>query len=118
MPRRSPIGELARELACEARIYLPGSAGEPTELVEALGADPERADGLEIVTSAIPGINPLDLERLPGTVTGLFMQPRFAGAQRAGRFRHLPVSYSGFVRYLRDGPALRYLHPPRRAAWT
>ena len=52
----------------------------------------------------VPGINAIDLSRLHPTaqVTGLFMQAGFSAAQREGRFRALPMSYSGFVRHLRE----------------
>lgn len=106
MPRRVTIEALADGFAPGSRVYLPGSAGEPVALVAALLADPARTRGLDLVTSAVPGINPLDLDGLApdARATGLFMQPGLAGAQRAGRFRHLPLSYSGFVRHLAEGP--------------
>ena len=88
------------------RIFIAGSAGEPTALLEAWAADPPRTSGLEIVSSAVPGVNSFDFGRLdPGCkVAGLFMQPTFATLQRAGRFRHLPASYAGFVRDIRSAP--------------
>jgi len=57
-----------------------------------------------ILTTYVPGINPIDLSLLhpSAQVTGLFMQPGFSAAQREGRFRALPMSYSGFVRHLRE----------------
>lgn len=88
------------------RIFIAGSAGEPTALLEAWAADPQRTHGLEIVSSAVPGINHFDFGRLdPGCrVSGLFMQPAFGALQRLSRFRHLPVSYSGFIRDIRSAP--------------
>lgn len=86
------------------RVFIPGSSGEPTALLEAWREDPDRTNGLDIVTSLVPGINSLDLDRLhpSARVTGLFMQPAFAEAQRDGRYRHLPVSYGGFNRMILD----------------
>ncbi|MCG5236596.1 acetyl-CoA hydrolase/transferase family protein [Xanthobacter oligotrophicus] len=86
------------------RVFVAGSGGEPSALLAAWNADPDRTRDLHIVTSAVPGINGLDLESLHPTarVTGLFMQPAFANAQRAGRYRHLPVSYAGFARMLAE----------------
>lgn len=88
------------------RIFVAGSAGEPTALLEAWAAEPERTRGLDIVTSAIPGINDFDYSRFDPScrITGLFMQPAFAALQRVGRFRQLPASYAGFVRDLRSAP--------------
>lgn len=87
------------------RVFVAGSSGEPTALLDAWRADPERTRGLDIVTSLVPGINTLDIAALhpTATVTGLFMQPAFSEAQRHGRYRHLPISYGGFARALSDG---------------
>lgn len=87
------------------RVFVPGSSGEPTALLAAWAEDPDLTRGLHIVTSLVPGINRLDLDRLhpSAQVTGLFMQPAFAAAERAGRYRHLPVSYMGFSRRLEAG---------------
>lgn len=86
------------------RVFIPGSSGEPSALLEAWREDPDRTRDLDIVTSLVPGINSLDLDRLhpSARVTGLFMQPAFAAAQRDGRYRHLPLSYGGFNRKVLD----------------
>ncbi|MBX3539399.1 MAG: hypothetical protein KF735_17270 [Chelatococcus sp.] len=85
-----------------SHVYLPGSAGAPSDLVTALELDPERSRGVSLTTSFVPGINTLDLDRLHPTarVSGLFMQPGFRNAQRDGRFRHMPMSYHGFVKHV------------------
>jgi acyl-CoA hydrolase len=100
------LERLVSELGPGQRIYLPGSAGEPIGLVGAFLEDAERTRNLDLTTTAIPGINPLSLDRLHDTarVTGLFMQPAFKAAQRSGQFRHLPVPYSGFARHLHESP--------------
>jgi len=87
------------------RVFVPGSSGEPTALLAAWAEDPALTRGLNIVTSLVPGINTLDLNRLHPTarVTGLFMQPAFEEAARSGRYRHLPLGYGGFTRMLADG---------------
>lgn len=81
------------------RVFVPGSAGEPTALLDALAADPDRTRDIQFVTTAVPGINRFDWSRLhpSATITGLFMLPALAPLQREGRFRHLPTSYAGFV---------------------
>lgn len=58
---------------------------------------------LRVVTSFVPGINSLDMEKLheSAEVSGLFMQGTLAAAQRCGRYRALPISYSGFVQHVR-----------------
>lgn len=84
------------------RIYLAGSAGEPTALIDALVLDPERSSGIDIVTSAVPGINRFDFDKLHPTarITTLFKPPPRPNANSAPRLRHLPTTYAGFVRIL------------------
>lgn len=65
------------------------------------------ASEAEIVTSFVPGINPLSIDDI-GTgshVYGLFMQPSMAQAQRLGIFRHLPFSYAAMLKHIVEGPA-------------
>lgn len=95
---------LLAELEPGARVFLPGSAGEPDGLVAAMCAP--GAPPLDLTTSAVPGINPLPLDRLPeGTrVTGLFAHSdrvtKGAVAWESGIFRQLPLSYGAFVKHL------------------
>jgi len=105
-PVRVPLADLPGLFAPGERLFLPGSSGAPTALVAAWLRDPATTRGLNITTSFVPGINALDVGALDPTcrVSGLFMQPEFRGAETAGRFRHLPVSYAGFDRLLRSGP--------------
>ena len=108
MPRTVSIAAMADSFRPGERVYLPGSAGEPTALLAALAARPERSRGLRILSSAVPGINRLELDELDpsATVTGLFMQPGLRRAQREGRFRHLPIAFSAFVEHVRDRVAM------------
>jgi acyl-CoA hydrolase len=80
------------------RIFLPGSSGEPSSLVALVLAAPAVA----ITTSFVPGINDFAGRHIGDAtiVTGFFMQPALAGAQRVGSFRHLPLSYAGIVKWL------------------
>lgn len=102
-------------------VYVAGASGAPTAFMDALLGGDERTRGLELLTTYVPGINALDPERLHAgaRITGLFMQPRLARAQREGRYRALPLSYTGFVRHLQDGPeiglAVVQLAPPDAA---
>jgi acyl-CoA hydrolase len=104
---RSP-NQLADAVAPGQSIFIPGATGIPLAFIDALLMTPEISRDVRLMTSIAPGIeNPLDGERLHPTavVSGLFMQPSLAQAQRSGRYRMLPLSYSGFVRYLRDTAA-------------
>jgi acyl-CoA hydrolase len=104
MPTRLAIDAMADAIQPGESLYLPGSAGEPTALLAALSRRPERTVGVRILTSAVPGINKLPLDALDPSaeMTGLFMQPDFRKAQRDGRFRHLPLSFAGFVKHVRE----------------
>lgn len=87
------------------RVFVSGSTGEPTALIEAWVEDPDRTRGLEIVSTAVPGINTFPLEALhpTATLTTLFAHSSHAAALKAGQVRHLPTSYGGFVSLLRSG---------------
>ena len=104
MTQTSSMDAIAAAFRPGEHIYLAGSCSEATTLVQALLAEPERTRGLHLTTSFVPGINTLDPSRLhsEARLTGLFMQPAWRGAQHAGRYRHVPASYSGFVRLVRE----------------
>jgi len=108
MPQPIRTSRLAELPLTGAKLYLPGSSGAPLAFMRWLVEDPERSAGLDLLTSYVPGINTLDMARLHPTarVTGLFMQPGLAAAQRERRYRILPLSYAGFTRHLREGDAL------------
>lgn len=85
-------------------VFVPGSTGIPQAFMDALYREPARTEGLKLMTSCVPGINRLDVDAMASSaqVTGLFMQRNLAGAQRDRRYRVLPMSYSGFVRHLKE----------------
>lgn len=85
-------------------VFVPGSSGAPLTFMTELMRDPAFTQDTRLLTSYVPGINALDLDGMhpTGQVTGLFMQPGLAAAQREGRFRALPMSYAGFVRHITD----------------
>lgn len=99
-------------------VYVPGSSGAPLTFMAELLRDPAFTRDARFLTSYVPGINALNLDGLHPTaqVTGLFMQPGLALAQREGRFRPLPMSYAGFVRHITDNVdvdlAVIQLSPP------
>jgi acyl-CoA hydrolase len=102
MPPTLTLSELADSLVPGRTVFMPGSAAEPTPLLELWRSDPARTRSLRLLHSFVPGINAFDMDSLDASavVTGLFMQPAWQRAQASGRFRHLPLSYSGFVRYI------------------
>jgi acyl-CoA hydrolase len=104
MPSGVSLDKLSTLVAPGDLVYLPGASGAPLAFVDALLNDKERSAGLQLLTSYVPGINALDIERLHATakVTGLFMQPGLSAAQRDGRYRALAMTYAGFVRHVQD----------------
>jgi acyl-CoA hydrolase len=99
--RQSEFGGL---INTHGTVYIAGASGAPTAFVSEMLRDETLTRDARILTTYVPGINPIDLSLFhpSARVTGLFMQPGFSAAQREGRFRALPMSYSGFVRYLRE----------------
>jgi len=85
-------------------IFVAGSTGEPTALLDAWSKDPERTREVAITTSAVPGINSLDIASWHPTchVTGLFMQPGYRSLHKDGRYHWLQMTYAGFAKHLRD----------------
>ena len=104
MARIVPVEAMADAFRPGERVYLPGSAGEPSALIAALVDRPVRSRRLRILSSAVPGINTLPVDALDPTaeVTGLFMQPGLRRAQREGRFHNLPLSFAGFVQHVQS----------------
>ncbi len=82
------------------RIFVPGGSGAPGSIGTALFAEP----GLRITTTYVPGVNRLEPEQLgrDSVISGPFMFPALADAQRSGAFRHLPMSYGAMSRWLQE----------------
>jgi len=103
MPDFIEISELSTLLEPGHNVYLPGAAGFPAVFMNAVMDNPKSSSYVHFFTSLAPGIdNPLSIERLDNSamVSGLFMQPDFAEAQRRGQFNMLPMSYSSFAQYI------------------
>lgn len=96
------IAEVLGDIAPGARLYVPGGSGEPSGLIEALQSNKLLTAGSAITTTFLPGVNKIDLAALHETavVSSLFMQSDYGAAQRDGRFRHMPLSYSAFQAWL------------------
>jgi acyl-CoA hydrolase len=82
------------------RVFLPGGSGTPGSLGAAVFAAPN----VRVTTTYVPGVNRISPDAIgPGSsVTGFFMFPALGDAQRSGAFRHLPMSYSAIVQWLKD----------------
>jgi 4-hydroxybutyrate CoA-transferase len=102
--RRVRQGELGDLINSDSTVYMAGASGAPTAFVSEMLRDQALTRDARVLMTYVPGINPIDLSLFhpSARITGLFTQPGFSAAQREGRFRALPMSYSGFVRHLRE----------------
>jgi 4-hydroxybutyrate CoA-transferase len=94
------LAESLAQLVPGERVFVPGASGAPTAWMDLLLSAPAHSNGLSIMTTYVPGINRLALDHLHSTavVSGLFMHAELASAQRNKSYRHLPLSYGGFLR--------------------
>jgi len=94
-------------------IYIPGGVAELSFLRDLLIAEPERLDGVTLVSGFIPGINGFDYAGLhPAARMRVFMMSDALQASfAAGRVEVLPLAYTGTAAYLASlQPDLAILH--------
>ena len=98
------LAESLGALRAGAHIFVPGASGAPTAWMDLLLSSPSFNAGLSITTTYVPGINQLTLDHLHSSavVSGLFMHAELASAQERRSFRHLPLSYAGFLRVIAE----------------
>ncbi|WGT27970.1 acetyl-CoA hydrolase/transferase family protein [Pseudomonas marginalis] len=98
------VAELPGLIEAGKLVFVPGSSGAPLAFMESLQSNLENSRDLRLMTSYVTRVNTLDMAAFhpSAQITGLFMQPGLTNAQRTGRYRHLPLSYAGFTRYLED----------------
>ena len=121
MPKEIAAADLPRLLKPGMTVFLQGSSGEPTPLLEAVRAEAGASDGVHYVGCLIPGINRQDPASWHpnARATGFFVgaDQRASFAQR--RFSFLPLHYSGIYAYLASLPpvdlALLQVSPPDAA---
>jgi len=103
-----------------AQIFLPGASGEPGGVMSALYDGWPAGKRLKITTTFLPGINVIDFDRLDPAieVAGLFLPREYADAARLGQYRHVPISYAAFGRWIdtqaRFDATLVQVSPPDR----
>ena len=84
-------------------VYVAGGLLPPVAFMESLYQDPQRTANMQFGTSVIPGFpNAFDFSRLHPTavVSSVLSHPAFTKEQREGRFRVLPLTFTGYLRYL------------------
>lgn len=113
-----PLSDLADFLRPGLRVFLPGSAAEPTAFLEELERAPQKAAGVHFITSFVPGINNFDLAALSPDVelSVIFMPPGGAELTQQGRLNFFPSSYFGLAQYFAHEAefdlALVHVSPP------
>jgi acyl-CoA hydrolase len=87
-------------------VYVSGASVEPLALHAVLLADPDRAAGIEFLSSLVPGVNRFDYASLhrDTRLTILLLPEAMRASFDAGRIRALPIPYSAFAAYLAGLP--------------
>jgi len=114
-----PISGILDHFRTGRRIYLPGATGEILALADALAAEPERMDGVDVVSCLLPGMNSFDYAGLHenARMTAFLFPPASRESLAAGRVRVLPLSYFAAARFLADAAeldvAVAHVAPPK-----
>ncbi len=84
------------------RVFVSGSANEPTPLLEALAAAPERTAGVTFVQFPVSGLNNVDVSMLHPDcrVECFFATPALRAGMAAGRVRFMPMQMRAIYAYL------------------
>ena len=84
------------------RVYVTGSANEPTGLLDAIAASPAHAAGVTFVQFPLAGLNTRDLTALhPDTrFECFFMTPQLTNGLAAGRVAFLPMQMRAVYDYI------------------
>ncbi|PJK27759.1 acetyl-CoA hydrolase/transferase family protein [Minwuia thermotolerans] len=117
--------EAVKRIPAGATVYIQGSAGEPTDLVSAIAADPEAGRGCTFVGVAVPGMNRNDYSSLHESARAIafFGTPDNRDSMASGKTAFIPKQYHALYRYLeqdldidvalvslREGPDGTYRH--------
>ena len=83
-------------------VFIPGSAGEPSELTEMLVNNPDLAPGVTFITSFVPGINTRNLcnTETKRKMAVFFMQSHFRKDYEKGGIKFRPISFKQIQQYL------------------
>ncbi len=102
MPKAISPDEVPALLRPGMTVFIQGSTGQPTTLLDALKAAPEASRDVHYVVCFLPGVNDVDPSDLHETakVTTFFQYGNMSDPGRAHRIRYLPQHYSGIWQYL------------------
>jgi acyl-CoA hydrolase len=106
-----------------ARVFVPGLAGEPAWLGEALRARPEAARGVTFCVVQLPGVDRVDLlgSHPEARLVAFFMTPAVRRGLADGRAALRPLDYLGIARALHAADpfdaVVAQLTPPDADGW-
>ena len=94
-----------RDPGASLRVYVAGSSGEPTQLLEALNGQPAAAERLHFLQFPLPGINRFDFTALSETTeqTVFFMSAAVKDAPRE-RLHYVPIHMRRVYDFLLENP--------------
>ena len=87
------------------RVYVAGSSGEPTQMLETLFSEPDAAEQLHFIQFPLPGINQFDFTTLSQTTehSVFFMSAALKEASRE-RLHFIPIHMRRVYDYLLENP--------------
>ncbi|MCA3585784.1 acetyl-CoA hydrolase/transferase C-terminal domain-containing protein [Phenylobacterium sp.] len=100
------IDALKSALPNGGRVFIPGCAGEPLALAEALARRPEAAAGLAFEGVWVPGVNRTDWAGLhaQARAEAIFLAPEWRDSFEAGQLAFSPLTYTQSWRRLSERP--------------
>jgi 4-hydroxybutyrate CoA-transferase len=84
-------------------VFVQGGCTEPSAIIDAIRAQPERSRGVHYIVVPTPGLNRTDFAGLTDETTAstFFVTPEMQASFAAGRTRYIPSHYSGIEPFLR-----------------
>lgn len=99
------LAEFPALLAPGSRIYVAGSSGEPTELLDSLVTSDEVPQSLHFLQFPLPGLNRLDFTSLdPSTEQTLFFMTQDQRSAEAARTHFVPIHMRRVIDFLTAQP--------------
>lgn len=106
MTTAAALQRLREQCPDGGRVYMPGCAGEPLMIADALRATPDLASGMTFLGIWIPGVNRTDYAGLHPTAKSelIFLSKDFRESFVAQRAKLRPLSYTQAYAWLETSP--------------